>query len=144
MTNRLKEWRERRGLTQEELAERIGSSHTAIQRWESGKRHPRGDNLRKLAEALDCPIRDLFNGPTVVSSTDDATLLPGEIARLSQSSNTPLSDRLGANVDKNSQLILRAVKNIKKQLADISRQVDDLTPAIKKAEKIEQSQKTKK
>jgi len=44
--------RERRGITQEELAERSGVSQNSVSRIETGKRKPHKGTLQKLATAL--------------------------------------------------------------------------------------------
>ena len=49
-----------RCLTQAQLAEQIGVHKNRICDWEKGKFMPRGENLMKLAEALDCSIDDLL------------------------------------------------------------------------------------
>ena len=49
---RLKEWRERRLLTQRELAERVGVTQGTINRIERGVHRPRLATVRRLAEAL--------------------------------------------------------------------------------------------
>jgi ribosome-binding protein aMBF1 (putative translation factor) len=41
-----------RGLTQQQLAERMGTSHSAISRIESGRHTTSAETLRRLAEAL--------------------------------------------------------------------------------------------
>ena len=51
MTN-LKQLREERLLTQEELAELAGITPLTISRWENGKRKPRFKSIRKIAKAL--------------------------------------------------------------------------------------------
>ena len=51
--NHLKAWREYRKLTQEELAERVGTSHNMIGYLESGTRGLSAKWLRKLADALE-------------------------------------------------------------------------------------------
>src|SRR5262245_29930418 len=53
---RLRELRTEAGLTQEELAEKVGVKRDAIARWERGRREPRVSNVHALAEALgvDC------------------------------------------------------------------------------------------
>ncbi len=58
MTN-LKVMRARRNMTQEELAKKAGVTLTTISYYETGHRFPRGDTLKKLAEALDCEIKDI-------------------------------------------------------------------------------------
>lgn len=44
----LRRWREKRGLTQHELAARIGVDKTTICGYETGKRRPRDPNILKL------------------------------------------------------------------------------------------------
>lgn len=56
MNERIKKLRKIKGLTQTELAERIGVSRTAIYDWERGAYMPEGANLRKLAEMLDTTV----------------------------------------------------------------------------------------
>lgn len=40
------------GLTQQQLAERIGVSQKMISAWEAGYRHPKLETMQKLADAL--------------------------------------------------------------------------------------------
>lgn len=47
-------------LTQRELADKIGVSHVAIYRWESGDRIPKATHLASIANALDVPIGYFF------------------------------------------------------------------------------------
>jgi len=48
------------GLTQEELAERMGTSQSAIARLESGRSHPSTTTLAKLAAATGTKLRVWF------------------------------------------------------------------------------------
>lgn len=48
------------GLSQIELAEKVGVSQANISQWESGVALPRADKLPVLAKALNCKIDDLF------------------------------------------------------------------------------------
>lgn len=50
-------------LTQEQLAERIGTTKATISRWETGERDPPAKALAALAYALNCEISDLFIDP---------------------------------------------------------------------------------
>lgn len=59
----IKEWRKKRGLTQERLAELVDVNVNTIIRWEKGIHTPRTDDLKKLASALECTESDLLNGP---------------------------------------------------------------------------------
>ncbi|MDP9383598.1 MAG: helix-turn-helix domain-containing protein [Chloroflexota bacterium] len=53
MRLRLREWRERRLLTQRELADKVGMSTGQINRIENGIHQPRFSTIRKLAQVLD-------------------------------------------------------------------------------------------
>lgn len=58
---KLKEWRERRALTQEQLAEKAGVSRGTIIRIEAGEQaHP--PTVRKLADALGVDPGELIGG----------------------------------------------------------------------------------
>ena len=59
---RIKKLRKERGYSQEQLAEIIDCHTTAIAKWESDSRIPRGDNLVALAVALDVPVVELLTG----------------------------------------------------------------------------------
>lgn len=56
----LKILRERAGLTQQELADRISVDRTAVAHWEAGEFKPRSARLPKLATALNCRIDEFF------------------------------------------------------------------------------------
>ena len=60
LPNRLKAWREHRELTQEKLADLVGTSHSQIQRLESGKRPLTDRWALRLAPALRCNPEDLY------------------------------------------------------------------------------------
>ena len=49
-----------RGLTQAQLADIIRVHKNIVYGWETGKFKPRGENLLKLADALNCDARDLI------------------------------------------------------------------------------------
>jgi transcriptional regulator with XRE-family HTH domain len=49
---RLARWREAKGWTQQELADRIGVSRTAVTQWESGRTTPTANNLAAVASIL--------------------------------------------------------------------------------------------
>lgn len=52
--------RERTGLTQKEVAERLGIDQSAVSLWENGKTSPRVSVLVKLAELYHCSLDDLL------------------------------------------------------------------------------------
>ena len=56
----LRERREEMGISQQELAERVGVSLQTIGRWERGVVAPQGQNLVRLAEATEKPLGFFF------------------------------------------------------------------------------------
>ena len=52
----VKLWREHRGLTQQELAARVGISKPYLSQIETGKRQGRVDTLSALARSLEVPL----------------------------------------------------------------------------------------
>ena len=60
---RLRELRKKAGLTQEELAERVGVHFISVSRWENGVDVPKTLKLKKLASALGVSEAELLNGP---------------------------------------------------------------------------------
>ena len=59
---RIKQIRKSRRLTLEKLSDIIGCHPTAVAYWESDRNLPRGDNLVKLASALDVSVVELLYG----------------------------------------------------------------------------------
>lgn len=57
---RIQEIRIRRGLTQEQLADRIHISKSSISEWEACKRVPQMKTLRKIAEALGVDVWEII------------------------------------------------------------------------------------
>jgi len=56
----LKKWRRLTGLSQKELAEKCGATHSYIRQIESGIGHPSFAMLAKIAEALEVEPYQLF------------------------------------------------------------------------------------
>lgn len=57
----LREIREIKGLTQEELAEQIGISHAPISKIENGEGNPTLDTIEKITDALGITPMELFD-----------------------------------------------------------------------------------
>lgn len=95
---RLREAREAKKLSQADLAERTGLQPSAISHFETGRRAPSFDNLRKLADALEV-------------STD--YLLGREVAPAAG----PLYDSLFRHAGKISTEALESLTRIAEQLA---------------------------
>ncbi|MBE6734292.1 MAG: helix-turn-helix transcriptional regulator [Ruminococcaceae bacterium] len=59
--NRLLQYRKRSGLSQEDLAEKIGVSRQAVSKWERAEASPDTDNLIILAKVYGVSLDDLLN-----------------------------------------------------------------------------------
>lgn len=60
IANRIKSLRKEKGMTQYELAHKIGVSVSTITMYENGERIPRDDIKVKLSEALNESIQHIF------------------------------------------------------------------------------------
>jgi len=57
---KLKKARKNSGITQEQLAEKVGMHYTSISRIETGDANPPVQTINKIAKALKIPLSDLF------------------------------------------------------------------------------------
>ena len=64
---KLQELRKNRGLTQEELAEALYVSRTAISKWESGRGYPSIDSLKEISKFFLVTVDDLLSGEKLLS-----------------------------------------------------------------------------
>ena len=67
--------REKRGLTQKQLAELLFVSDKTISKWETGKGLPDITLLEPLAQALHVSLPELFSGATVINQNRSANML---------------------------------------------------------------------
>ncbi len=64
---KLQELRKQKGLTQEELAEALWVSRTAISKWESGRGYPSIDSLKQIAKFFAVTIDELLSGDEILT-----------------------------------------------------------------------------
>ena len=64
---KLQALRKSRGLTQEELAEALFVSRTAISKWESGRGYPSIDSLKEISKYFSVTIDELMTGEKLIS-----------------------------------------------------------------------------
>ena len=64
---KLQELRKSRGLTQEELAEVLYVSRTAISKWESGRGYPSIDSLKEISNYFSVTIDELLSSEKILS-----------------------------------------------------------------------------
>lgn len=68
---KLKELRKARSLTQEELAEALYVSRTAVSKWESGRGYPSIDSLRELSRFFSVSIDELVSPREAIAAAED-------------------------------------------------------------------------
>ena len=68
---KLQELRKNRGLTQEELAQEIFVSRTAVSKWESGRGYPNIDSLKALADYFSVTVDELISPDEIITAAED-------------------------------------------------------------------------
>ena len=68
---KLQELRKNKGLTQEELAEALYVSRTAISKWESGRGYPSIDPLKEIAKYFSVTIDELLSSDEVLTIAEE-------------------------------------------------------------------------
>ena len=68
---KLQELRKSKGLTQEELAEKLFVSRTAVSKWESGRGYPSIDSLKEIARFFSVTIDDLICSDEMISLAEN-------------------------------------------------------------------------
>ena len=68
---KLQNLRKQKGLTQEELAEALYVSRTAISKWESGRGYPSIDSLKEIAKYFSVTIDELLSSNEVLSIAEE-------------------------------------------------------------------------
>ena len=81
---KLQELRKCRGLTQEELAEALYVSRTAISKWESGRGYPNIESLKDISKFFSVSIDELLSGEKLLSiaETENKSNLRNMCSRL--------------------------------------------------------------
>lgn len=81
---KLQQLRKNRGMTQEELAEALFVSRTAISKWESGRGYPSIDSLKALSSFFSVPVDDLLSAEKLmdIAEKDAESRMRGVSGRL--------------------------------------------------------------
>lgn len=74
--NKIKNFRKLNKLTQDELAEKLGTTKATISNWETGYRNPQQDSLFALSDVFNISINDLFPTPTNIIPVGNIVRLP--------------------------------------------------------------------
>lgn len=82
ISNRIREWRNRRRMSLAELGEAVGLSRSEISKLESGHRRIRADHLVVLAKALKISPEDLMDKETVREMIGEGPARPFEFPQV--------------------------------------------------------------
>ena len=81
--NRLQELRKAHGLSQEDLADKLGVSRQAVSKWECGEASPDTDNLIQLSKIYGISLDELVgNAPTMKSNPEKVEIVDDEGQRV--------------------------------------------------------------
>lgn len=67
----IKEVREKKKITQEVIAKKMGVTVATVSRWETGEMLPRASRLKQLAKVLGCSVNRLLKQESEVSCKDE-------------------------------------------------------------------------
>ena len=68
---KLQELRKQKGLTQEELSEKLYVSRTAISKWESGRGYPNIDSLKAIAKLFSVTVDELLSTDEMLTIAEE-------------------------------------------------------------------------
>ena len=68
---KLQELRKQKGLTQEELAEALYVSRTAVSKWESGRGYPNIESLKAISKFFSVSLDDLLSGDALLTIAEE-------------------------------------------------------------------------
>lgn len=71
LNEKLQELRKQKGLTQEEMAQALYVSRTAISKWESGRGYPNIDSLKAIAKFFSVSVDDLLSGEEILTLAEE-------------------------------------------------------------------------
>ena len=68
---KLQELRQKKGLTQEELASLLFVSRTAVSKWESGRGYPNIESLKQIARVFSVTVDELLSSDELISIAEE-------------------------------------------------------------------------
>lgn len=87
------------GLTQQNIADRLGVTNKAVSKWESGECFPETAQLLPLAEILNCSVDELLRGRFTEKGTENSAERT-ENSNASVSASCPENNKNDANVSR--------------------------------------------
>ena len=71
---KIQELRKQKGLTQEELAEKLYVSRTAISKWESGRGYPNIESLKAIAKFFSVTVDELLSSGEILTIAEEDSI----------------------------------------------------------------------
>lgn len=115
LSSKIKAYREEKGWTQSDLAEKSGVSLGSIKRYETNNGNITYSNLEKIASALNLQISDFDNkvslsSPLVVPKSPEMSLSPNDLSK--QGKMKKIQDAMDNLKTKHSMVNLRLYRNV--------------------------------
>lgn len=135
---RIRNTRKSVGMTQKELADKIGVTYVVVSQWENGRRNPKVKSLETIAKALDVPLHTLVGINPEVNSPENQKVADDVAKMLVQAGitikSTSQKDKMDAAFDKLNKEGQRVAVERVEELAEIPKyQRQDLLEATKDA-----------
>jgi transcriptional regulator with XRE-family HTH domain len=127
--DRIREVREKRRLTQDQLAEKADVSKSFLSEVENDKRSAGAETLLKIANALGASIDYLLRGAVHETAASEPVTIPPELSRAAQELGLSYSQTLGLLDAHRSIVARRTAKSVKDFTVEDWKQ---LNTAIKK------------
>lgn len=70
---KLQELRKQKGLTQDQLAEKLYVSRTAVSKWESGRGYPNIESLKAISKCFGVTVDELLSGEELLTVAEEDT-----------------------------------------------------------------------
>ena len=109
--DRVKELRERAGLTQEELAEKMGVQRNTVWRWENKKATLRAENIQRLSSALNIDASSLMEDTYALDTSSSMPSAPDFLPNLAYWGEVADNARIAAKGGRDLSLIYSLLAN---------------------------------
>ena len=107
LKNKIKHLLLEQGLSQSDLAKKIGVHRQVLTNWLSGTRNPKIENLEKIAKALNISVEDLLNDNKNFSDVQININSKGKVTQTIQKQDLK---------DKEIELLKKEIELLKKEL----------------------------
>ena len=96
--SKIKEIRQRKGLTQKQLGDLCSMADSAIRRYENGKANPKIETLQKIADALETPLilfveDDLLDAATWIDGNAEENLIDNKFNEIMNNTEMSIDEK---------------------------------------------------